>query len=582
MSSPADALDPSRARLLLDEVRRRAGAAAGALARARPSRVLAVLIAVQWLSVVALARTVRHAGWIYYQGGDQLWYYTTGWLLAHGHLGDTLVGYLWPVLLAPIALVAGPNVVHAYPAIILIDVLVLLPIGTVALYGIAERIAGRIFAYWTTVLWIALPFVGIEYTNVGYHQRYTELFLPQALGLSAMADFPTLVAALVSAYFTARIVFDEHPSASDALAAGVAAGAAIAIKPSTALFLGGPALALLAARRFRGAALFLAGLAPALVTLTVWKARGLGHLPIAAPFERARVAAGSLLLPLGLGLHLHRYINLDWHQFQLQLDALQEYFWSLRVIEWLPFAGLIALARRSLRAMLLVGGWFGAFVVVKGTYVHASFADASLLRILIPAAPAFVLLVAALPLLFPGMPQRLSPPPPPPPVDSGMRRRRTVLLVATVLGTAVVPLAAIAAVPLDRGQPPRVVTFGHPGDDPPIPAEVAIGLRARASADGAVTLDWSPQGRSGEPVFYHVYRMASGRPDYTCQPLHGVEGCSVALQDVGVTTAPHFVDKPGSGRWIYRVGVAANWLDDPTYGDVYELSSKVVASGSGR
>jgi hypothetical protein len=582
MSSRAGALAGSRARLLLGEVRRRFAAAADALEQARPRNVLAALIAVQWLSVLALARTVRHAGWIYYQGGDQLWTYTTGWLLAHGHLGDTLVGYLWPVLLAPIALVAGPNVLHAYPAVILIDVLVLGPVGTLALYGLAKQIAGRLFAYWTTVLWIALPFVGIWYTNTGYHQRYTELFLPQALGLTAMADFPTMVAALVSAYFTARVVFAERPSTADGLAAGIAAGAAIAIKPSTALFLGGPALALLAARRFKGAAWIVVGLAPALVTLTLWKARGLGHVPIASPFDTARLASGSLGLPLGLGLNVHKYINLDWHHFQQELDALQEHFWSLRVIEWLVFAGVIGLARRSLRAMLLVGGWFGAFVVVKGTYVHASFADASLLRLLIPAAPAFVLIVAALPLLLPGVPQRLSRrvPPQPPPGSAG--RRGTVVLVAAVLGTAVVPFAAIAAVPLDAGLPPRVVTFGQPEDDPPIPAETSIGLRARVAPGGTVTLDWSPQGASGEPVFYHVYRLPSSEPDYACQLQHGVESCAVALQDIGVAKTPHFVDRPGRGRWTYRIGVAANWLDDPTYGDVYAMSSAVVASVTGR
>jgi hypothetical protein len=567
--------------MLAGEVGRRVGAGVDALEQSRPRNVLAVMIVAQWLGLLALARTVRHAGWIYYQGGDQLWTYTTGWLLAHGHLGDALVGYLWPVLLAPIALVAGPNIAHAYAAVVLIDVVVLLPIGMVALYGLAEQIAGRIFAYWTTALWIALPFIGIWYTNAGYHQRYTELFLPQALGLTAMADFPTMVAALVSAYFVARVVFAEQPNATDGLAAGIAAGAAIAIKPSTALYLGGPALALLVARRFRGAAWILAGLAPALVTLTLWKARGLGHVPIALPFGTARVAAGSLGLPLGLGLNLHQYLNLDWHHFQQELDALQEHFWSLRVIEWLVFAGLIGLARRSLRAMLLVGGWFGAFVVVKGTYVHGSFADASLLRLLIPAAPAFVLIVAALPLLVPGVPQRLSRRTSPPPSPGPAGRRGTVVLVAAVLATAVVPLAAIAAVPLDRGLPPRVVTFGHPEDDPPIPAETSIGLHARVAPGGAVTLDWSPQGARGAPVFYHVYRVRSSEPDYTCQLAHGVESCAVALQDVGVTKTPHLVDTPGSGRWTYRVGIAANWLDDPTYGDVYAMSSAVVASVPG-
>src|SRR5207244_13447329 len=57
--------------------------------------VLAGLVVVEWSAVFALARTVRHNGWIYYQGGDQLWLYTLGWLLGHRELAQTQVGYGW-------------------------------------------------------------------------------------------------------------------------------------------------------------------------------------------------------------------------------------------------------------------------------------------------------------------------------------------------------------------------------------------------------------------------------------------------------------------------------------------------------
>ena len=104
--------------------------------------VLGGLVAVEWASVFALARTVRHSGWIYYQGGDQLWYYTLGWLLGHRELGDSLVGYGWSAMLAPVARIAGPNLVSALPAIIIFNVVVLLPVAMLALYGIAARIGG--------------------------------------------------------------------------------------------------------------------------------------------------------------------------------------------------------------------------------------------------------------------------------------------------------------------------------------------------------------------------------------------------------------------------------------------------------
>ena len=40
----------------------------------RPAYVLAALVGIQWIAVLALALTVRHNGWLYYAGGDQLWH----------------------------------------------------------------------------------------------------------------------------------------------------------------------------------------------------------------------------------------------------------------------------------------------------------------------------------------------------------------------------------------------------------------------------------------------------------------------------------------------------------------------------
>jgi hypothetical protein len=574
MSSGAGTLDAGRTRPL-DEARRRLAAAAGALERARPARVLAVFVAVQWLSVVALALTARHNGWVFYQGGDQLWYYTTGWLFAHGHVGQSQIGYLWSFLLAPIARVAGPNVANAYPAVILLDVLVLVPATTLALWGIAERIAGRVFAYWAAALWIALPFLGVEYANVGYHQRWTELFLPQALGLTAMADLPTTAAATVAAYFAARAIFDERPATTDALAAGLAAGAAVAIKPSTALFLLGPLLALAAARRFRLLVVGGAGLAPALLALLVWKWRGLGYLPFMhSTYDTVRLAAGAAVTPLAVSLNVGRYFNLDWHHLSLELDNVQEYFWSVRLVEWVVFAGAIGLARRSLRAALLVGGWFAAFVVVKGTYDPGSLVDASLLRHMLPSAPAFALLVAAVPLLLPRLPALARPRTEP--GGGPSPRTRAVLLAAGALATAVVPLAAIAAMP--RPPDEREVTLAG---ETPIPNSTDIGLRAVVSG-GKVRLSWRPEHPAGGAVFYRILRTRAGTDsDFTCydqvNPI-----CTLRFREVGVTRAGGFVDAPPrGGRWTYRVGIAANWLNDPGYGDVYALSGPATAVAPG-
>ena len=336
-------------------------------------RVLAGLVVVEWLAVLATARVVRHAGWIYYQGGDQLWYYTLGWLLGHGELTQTQVGYGWSALLAPIARIAGPNLVSALPAIVLINVLVLMPAAMLALYGTAARIGGRLFGYWAVVLWILLPFVGILYTDAGYHQKYTELLLPQAFGLTGLADFPTTVATLVAIYFCVRALLSEQPLLLDGVAAGVSAGAAIAIKPATALFLAGPVLAFAYRRRFALAGSMLAGLAPAIVALAVWKERGLGQLPVLSHAARHLtghgLAAGAPLATLNFGKYYHQ---LNWSHLLNNIDLLREHFWSGRLIMWLLVAGLVGLARRSPTASVLVGGWFLAFAIVKGSYGAAS------------------------------------------------------------------------------------------------------------------------------------------------------------------------------------------------------------------
>ena len=44
-----------------------------------------------------------HNGWLYYQGGDQLWYYTTAWLLGDGDLPFTTIGYAGRSCSLPIA-----------------------------------------------------------------------------------------------------------------------------------------------------------------------------------------------------------------------------------------------------------------------------------------------------------------------------------------------------------------------------------------------------------------------------------------------------------------------------------------------
>jgi hypothetical protein len=49
----------------------------GAAARLRkPSSILGTLVIAQWAAVAVFALVVEHNGWLFYQGGDETFYYT--------------------------------------------------------------------------------------------------------------------------------------------------------------------------------------------------------------------------------------------------------------------------------------------------------------------------------------------------------------------------------------------------------------------------------------------------------------------------------------------------------------------------
>jgi hypothetical protein len=570
MSADAPALTATRA--TFERLRRIVTDGIAAVERLPVPAMLGGLIAAEWACVLALARTVRHSGWIYYQGGDQLWNYTLAWLLGHGELGQTAVGYGSPAVLAPVARIAGPNLLSALPVIILFNIVVLLPVAMLALYGIAARIGGPLFGYWALVLWIAVPFVGIAYTNLGYHQKYTELLLPQAFGLTALADFPTMVAVVVSLYFCARVIFAERPLVLDGIAAGVTAGVAIAIKPSAALFLVGPLLAFAYARRGPALVGFVGGIAPALIALAVWKERGLGHLPLVSGIGPHPPGSGLASVAPLLGLDLSgRFNQLNWSHLANNVDALREHFWSGRVLVWLFVAGLVGLTRRSWATLLLIGAPLVVFAIVKGTYASASVEDGSVFRIMMPAFPAFILGLASVPLLLPHAPRRLKPWRPAfaePPAHL-----RRWLVVAGVVISAVIPLTAFAAAQTKGG---TAQAASLSGGTMPIPANVDLQLRARRSGPG-VQLSWRGTRSVGGPAFYRVWRApAKGGNGFACNAqAHGGRQCYVSLPEITTVRTNSYVDRPGRGHWVYRIVLAANWLNDPAYGDAYLVGAPV-------
>ncbi len=545
-----------------------AGAAAqvrrvpAALLGIRTVYVLGVLVGAQWTAVLVFALTVRHNGWLYYAGGDQIWHYSGAYLLAHGHLPPTLVGYGWSILLLPVAFFAGPNLVAALPAIVLFNTLVLLPVALLCIYGIAARIAGRLFGYFAAALWIAFPYLGILFLEPGYHQKYTELTVPQAVGLSSVPDFPSTVGLIVSAYLCLRAA--DGAGWHTAAGAGLAAGYAIAIKPSNSIFLIVPVLALLL-QRWRALLPFAVAVAPALLTLAVWKYRGLGELA-ATPAEPVRLAGG-------VGDLVDRIHNPELNSFGHLHDVLlglREHFWISRVIEWLPIGGTVALLIRSRRAFVVIGPWFIAYLLAKGTYIGASIDDASFFRLFMPAFPAYVILTAAVVLLVPGARAR----PAMPSLRLPERRLMAAVIVAATL-FAVLPLSVIAATPPlhDRGRLAGQLGLSL------IPVSPAINTRAAVQGN-AVRLSWRARPTTGGAVFYRVFRTRGVDSGMACAGRLNdtADNCRLFTDEVGVTRATHFVDHPGAGSWTYRIGVAANWLDDFRYGDVYVIGPPVTVT----
>ena len=216
---------------------RRAGRAVDYLLE-RPRLVLGTLIGAQIAAIGLLAASIPHSGWLYFHNGDQVWIATQGWLLGQLELPPTEIGYLWSLVLSPIMWVTGPTFVQAIPPVMALNVLVLGPIALLCVYGIAAQIGGRLLGYWASFLWVVAPFAAIPLFVDRYQERWTEHFLPQALGLTTLSDFPSMVIVLAAAFFVVRSL--DAGRLTDAVLAGLLLGAAAGTKPPNALMASGP------------------------------------------------------------------------------------------------------------------------------------------------------------------------------------------------------------------------------------------------------------------------------------------------------------------------------------------------------
>jgi hypothetical protein len=525
--------------------------------------VLGGLVLVHWLLIAAFALTVRHNGLVYYQGGDQITYTTSAWLLAHGQLPPTFVGHGWVIPLVPVGWIAGSDYVSFLSWTMLLNVGLLAPVALACVWGLTARIGGRVLALWAAALWVAAPFLAIPFFRQDYHERFVEQFLPQALGLTALADYPSMVCLLAAAYLLVRAL--EATDWTWAAAAGGAAGVAATVKPANLLFLAGPALLLLLARRFRLVLPYAAGLAGPLALLLAWKLRGLGGLPVFAAPEVQLAASATLN---SLNVDIGRYIDYDLDVFRSNMASLREYFWSVRLLQWIPLAGALAVARRSIPLAGLLAGWFFAFLALKGTVTQSTVDSGSFFRLLMPAYPAYFLLFASIPLLVPGAVRRAAAQPAPAP-PRPLGRRALAVAVALVI---VVPAVAIfASAPLRDDDPDAISLNGilTPVDD---------SINVTVSAEGeARTVSWSHRDFGATDVFYRVFRTEAGGADLDCIGDAARE-CRLQMVTLGGTRANRLTDLSPPTDALYRIGIATNWEDNSEGGDVIAVSRPIAAT----
>src|SRR5262249_21013852 len=152
---------------------------------------------------------------------------------------------------------------------------------------------------------------------------------------------------------------------------------------------------------------------------------------------------------------------------------------------------------------------------------------------------------------------------------------RRAYLVAVVAVFALAPLALVAGVQKMHG--PQAVSYFDNGVF--IPAGARLELAAKRTR-GGVQLTWSAGPTAGPTkAFYRIFRaQPTGRaPTPTepgaelglrCLPPSGgtPTSCLVEMQVVGTTGGREWVDHPPPGAWTYRIGVSANWRDDPSLG----------------
>ena len=259
------------------------------------------------------------------------------------------------------------------------------------------------------------------------------------------------------------------------------------------------------------------------------------------------------------------------------MSNLREFTWSARVVQWLPLAGALAVARRSVPAAGLLLGWLLGYVVVKGRsrrgdrrvgqLLAADHARASRLRRPERGDPV----ARADALVARGRPAGdAAPRPRAGEVRDDRDRRRDGSRAARRASRR----RAVSRSPERHAASGVRLVIRRRGQDR------GAGGRRRHPPRRSPHRRREPARRGGlhrseRSTFYRVYRASAAFPDLVCEP-RGVDFCELRAETL-VTTRDHaFLDPSPPADAVYRIAVAANWLDETDRGDVFAISPPVA------
>jgi hypothetical protein len=92
------------------------------------------------------------------------------------------------------------------------------------------------------------------------------------------------------------------------------------------------------------------------------------------------------------------HVAFGWHQSGRTLDSVREFSWSRRLLEYLPLAGVVGLARRSAPAAAFFTVVLVAVVILP---LSRPLDLTGYLLAIVPGVPVYWLLTASIPFLVP-------------------------------------------------------------------------------------------------------------------------------------------------------------------------------------